>query len=66
MHNFQCENSPALAVNSVFLCVDKSASYLRLEFNSEDVLPSSGVLCLQSQRLEVCVYEEQPGDGHTQ
>lgn len=37
-----------------------SESYSRLEFNSEDVLPSRGVLCLQPQRLELCIYEEQP------
>lgn len=43
-----------------------SVSYLRLEFNSEDVLPSRGVLCLQSQRLELRVYEEQPENGGTQ
>lgn len=41
-------------------------SYLGLEFNSENVLPSRGVLRLQPQRLELCVYEEQPEDGRTQ
>lgn len=59
---------PDLTVNCVcgFLYVQhKSASYLRLEFNSEDVMPSSRVFGFQSQHLELCVYEEQPEDGHT-
>ena len=68
MHNFQCENDPVLTVNSVCVCVCVCVflSYLRLEFDGEDVLPSRGVLCLQSQRLELGVYEEQPEDGRTQ
>lgn len=47
-------------------CVGVCLSYLRLEFNSENVLPSRGVLRLQSQRSELCVYEKQPEDEHTQ
>lgn len=56
---------------SVSLCAftvlsGESVSYLRLKLNSEDVQPSRGVLCLQSHCLELCIYEEQPEDRHTQ
>lgn len=40
----------------------ESVSYLGLEFNSENMLPSRGVLRIQSQRSELRVYEEQPED----
>lgn len=43
----------------------KSVTYLRLEVNSENVLPSTRVLRLQPQRAELGVYEEQPENGHT-
>ena len=66
MNNLQCENYPVLTVNCVCVCVCVCVSvcvfYLRLEFNSECVLPSRGVLRLQPQRSELCVYEEQPED----
>lgn len=45
----------------VFLC-----THLRLEINSENVLPSRRVFSVQPQRSELHVYEEQPGDGNTQ
>lgn len=68
MNNFfSVENDPVLTVNCVFLSVhNESAPYLRLEFNSEDVLPSSRVLRFQSQHSELGVNEEQPEDGHAQ
>lgn len=63
------KNYPVL-YSKLCVCVSvragECASYLRLEFNSENVLPSRGALRLQSQRSELGVDEEQPEDTNTQ
>lgn len=59
MDNFQGESNLCGCV------CEHSVTYLCLEFKCEDVLPSRGVLGIQSQRLELCVYEEQSEKGST-